>query len=111
MNFLAKRFSKGIKKTLIPKNPNRVLLETATYLDLPISAIRRSLITINRISLSEIVEHHNKANPDKTVSISTLSRVLNGDDNNGNEIAKKLLADTLGLKVREIFPLNRRSND
>ena len=112
MNLLAKTFSFRKKKAPQPaRNPNRVLLHAALDLNRPMPDVRRSLITINRISLSDLVHDHNRQNPDNTISISTLSRVLNGDDSNGNELAKQILAGSLDLAVREIFPRTRRLDD
>jgi len=76
---------------------NRVILEVCLELEYPLPTIRKALVDLNAIELQETAGD--------VVSIATLSNALHGRRNQGPQalVARKLLADRLGLNVEELF--------
>ncbi len=102
MNLLAKIIPSRVKQAWrLYIVPNRILLETSRDLNFPMPLIRKALITINKINLSELLDNC-RTEGEKAVSLPTLSRALHGGGENSD--AKTILAKALGLRVEELFP-------
>lgn len=75
-------------------NRNRIILDAAKCLDFPISKIRKALIDLNGLKLSQI------ANDD--VSYSSLANTISGTRRSDDK-AKVATAKSLGLEPEELF--------
>ncbi len=88
--------------------PNQILFETSKRLGFSITSIRRSLITINEINLSEVISRHNKrVQGEEQISLPTMSRAINLGRNAKApkvEIAVKVASAVLNLPEEELFP-------
>lgn len=79
---------------------NRALLQCLQELDLPPKKIQKIILDVNDIHIPSL------ANGD--VCQATLYGVINGQRTR-NKMAKKILADSVGLKVEEFFPDDGRA--
>lgn len=91
-------------KNLFAKPANQVILETSRELGFPMREIRQALITLNKVSLTDLVRNA-RANG-HPLSLPTMSRALKGINSNTRRVqtARTLVADSLNLDVRELFP-------
>lgn len=78
-------------------NRNRAVLHVCRELEFPLPSIRSALVKLNTIELQETAGD--------VVSVATLSNALHGRRHKGPQakVARKLLADSLGLNVEELF--------
>jgi len=75
------------------KKPNRTALRKLKRLGYPLANIRKALVQLNGLKLSDISE--NKVNP------ANISRTLSGIQN--SQISKKLISSKLNLDIEELF--------
>jgi len=85
-----------LKRYLQARNePNRKALREIKRLGFSPAEVRRALISINGVNVSALKDG-------KPISIGTLHNTINGKRDNPE--AKEIIAEALGLKVRELFP-------
>ena len=95
MNLLPKNIPARFKNALgLHTTSNRMILEASRRAGFPMPDIRKALVTINRLNLSDLLADC-RTEGQGAVSLPTLSRALHGVGE--NEMAKSLLADALKL--------------
>ena len=87
-----------LKKIKQAKNRNRAAVECLRELGFPLSAIRKSLVTINELKINDLAEEYK-------VSPVTIYEALKArKSNNGKSAGMQILAEALGVEVKEIYP-------
>jgi len=75
------------------KKPNRAALRKLKRLGYPLANIRKALVQLNGLKLSDISENQ--------VAPSNISRTLSGIQN--SQTAKELISSKLNLDIEELF--------
>jgi len=98
MNLFKTFINNRRKKSFQAKNGNRnrAALQGLLFLGFPLKNIRRSLVELNAVSLSDIAAGQ--------VVVPTISNNIKGRGAKGDSMAKTLIAQKFGLEVNELFP-------
>jgi hypothetical protein len=97
MSFLKRNLTKLNKFIQGDNGKNRVVLNYLKHLGYPIQDIRKALIVLNRINITELATR-----PDITVQAPLMHAVVYG--RRENKQAREVLAEQLQLTVEEMFP-------